>query len=162
MQKPKGKCTSKEPTLCHCEEARRSNLSQRWHQPQIASLAFAMTPQGQCHRPRTVSLRGGTTKQSRPAAAPTPDCFTSVRNDTQKPPQIASLAFAMTPKNQTRWLHFVRNDTPRATPPPSNRVIARRQRRSNLCQRWHLNQIASLSFAMTPKNHPRLLHSRSQ
>ena len=70
--------------------------SQRWHQPQIASLSFAMTPQGPRHRPRTVSLRGGTTKQSRPAAAPTPDCFTTVRNDTQTPNQIASLAFAMT------------------------------------------------------------------
>jgi len=69
----------------------------------------------------------------------------SVRNDTSK----------TTPDCFT----IVRNDTPRAMPPPSNRVIARRQRRSNLGQRRHLNQIASLSCAMTPKNHPRLLHS---
>ena len=35
---------------------------------QIASLMFAMTPQGPRHRTRIVSLRGGTTKQSQACA----------------------------------------------------------------------------------------------
>jgi hypothetical protein len=95
---------------------------------QIASLMFAMTPQGQRHRPRTVSLREG--------------------NDE---------AISNQRRPQTRLLHSVRNDTPRATPPPSNRVIARRKRRSNLKPAAAPNQIASLPFAKTPKNHPRLL-----
>jgi len=71
-------------------------------------------PKGQRHRPHPVSLRGGTTKQSQPAAAPKPDCFTTVRND-----------------------------TPSATPPHPNRVIATRQRRSNPDRRAPL--------AMTPR-----------
>ena len=112
---------------------RRSNLSQRRPQPQIASLAFAMTPQGRATAPESCHCEEVTTKQSQPALAPTPDCFTTVRND-----------------------------TPKATPPASNRVIARRQRRSNLSQRWPQPQIASLPFAMTPQKLSQMASLRSQ
>ncbi len=102
---------------------------------QMASLAFAMTPQGPRHRSRNVSLRGGTTKQSQPAVASNPDCFTPFAMTPQKPNQIASLMFATTPQGQrhrprtvslrggndeaisnqrrpqTRLLHSVRNGT---------------------------------------------------
>jgi len=74
-----------------------------------------------------VPLRGGTTKQSQPAVASNPDCFT-----------------------------IVRNDTPRAAPPPSNRVIARRQRRSNLKLAVAPKPDCFTPFAMTPKKPPQI------
>ncbi len=114
--------------------------SQRRHSNQIASLPFAMTPKGQRHRPHPVSLRGGTTKQSQPTAAPTPDCVTpfamtpkgqrhrpvSLRGGTTKQSQASG-------GTQTKLPRSARNDTQ-----ADSCVIARRNDEANSGQRWHV------------------------
>ena len=129
--------------MCHCEEA-TTKQSRPAAAPKLDCFtAFAMTPQGPRHRPRTVSLRGGNDEAISASGGTNPRLLHSVHNDTQK--------------TKPDCFTNVRNNTPRATPPPSNRVIVRRQRRSNLKPAAAPNQIASLAFAKTPKSHPRLL-----
>ena len=108
---------------------------------------------------RPVSLRGGTTKQSQLAAAPTPDCFTTVRNDTPRPTPLPSNrviarrhdeAISASVGTNPRLLHSVRNDTPRP-----------RRRSRNVSLRGGNDEAISSQWrhqpnSITPKQIPRV------